>query len=674
MFPNQLRSANIIAIDIETRDDSIGADLGPGELRGGYICGVSLATDDGFSEYYPIAHEEGNNLDKEQVFKFLNQVLGHKDQCKLGTRITYDVGYLNQAGVKVEGRLLDVSVAEALIDENQRSYSLNSLAQKYLQKTKDEQDLYDYLATKFGKRTKDGTLCAAQNTRAKQAGNIWRAPGYLVKPYAISDVLLPLEIYKKQRAILQQENLVPLFELESDLLPMLIAMRTRGVRLDLVKLEEVKEIVAFKLKNTEDSFFKSIGKRINYNSSSQVADLFIELNINSCQDLIESIKTVEEALLVELQQGKLTAAQVNKALKDAHSHAGLTASGKIKTDAKTLNKLAKNHPFVAQLKLLRELQKLQGTYLNGYFTEHPISGRIHAQFHSFKSDEGGTVSGRFSSSDPNLQNIPKRHPEFGSLLRSLFLPEEQEDLYADDWSQIEFRMLVHYAQGRTADLAQKAYNENPDTDFHTYTQQLILEKTGKNLSRSHVKNINFGLVYGMGKKTLSENLGLPLNEIEELFTAYHAAMPFIKETSRRVQNRAATRGYIKTLLGRRRRFPLFENAEFGSRSERLPYDEAIKNFPAVKRADLNKTLNGLLQGSAADVNKICMLKIWQSGICDVLGAPLWTIHDELGWSVAHTQEAEEAHNEAVHIMKTCVDLKVPLDVSSKKGANWGELE
>lgn len=633
MFPS-LKSAKIIAVDIETRDDAVSAGLGPGELRNGYICGVSLATDDGFAEYYPIAHDEGDNLDSEKVFHYLKDELGRDKQCKLGTKITYDVSYLNQAGVEVAGRLLDVSVAEALIDENQRSYSLNSLAQKYLQKTKDEQDLYDYLATKYGKRTKDGALCAAQNTRNKQAGNIWRAPGYLVKPYAISDVLLPLEIYKKQRIIMQQEGLVPLFELESDLLPMLMAMRKRGVRLDLEKLETVKDTIEAKLKDTEQKFFTSIGKEVNYNSPKQLADLFAEMNINS----------------------------------------GKTASGQLKTDAKTLAKLAKEHECAAHIKLLRELQKIKGTYLEGYFTEHPINGRIHAQFHSFKSDEGGTVSGRFSSSDPNLQNIPKRHPEFGSLLRSLFLPEEGEDLYADDWSQIEFRMLVHYAQGKTAEAAQKAYKENPDTDFHTYTQDLIKEKTGKELSRSHVKNINFGLVYGMGKNTLAANLGLSLNEVETLFTAYHSAMPFIKETARRVQNRAATRGYIKTLLGRRRRFPLFENAEFGSRSERLPYDEAIKKFPAVKRADLNKTLNGLLQGSAADANKICMLKIWQSGICCYLGAPLWTIHDELGWSVPRNPLAQQAHEEAVHIMKTCVDLKVPLDVSSKKGNNWGELE
>lgn len=611
-----LENAKIIALDIETYDPAIKKGLGSGELRGGYIAGIALATDDGYSQYYPIAHECSDNVQMDLVLDYLRKELGRASQIKIGANIRYDLTYLKKYGVDVFGRCFDVMTAEALLDENAKSFSLNTLAKKYLNKSKDDELLYQYLANQFG----------GNPLRKEQAHLIHRAPAFIVEDYAKSDALLPIEIYLKQRLLLQQQELIDVFNLETDLTPILIAMKLRGVRIDSVAVAKYRVSIAAAMGLLDQSIKADIGD-ININSAKQLSEYFSSQGIDGVK----------------------------------------TKTGLLKTDKTALNAFV--HPAAKDILRLKELRKLDQTYLKGYFGEHLINGRLHAQYDSVCNGHGGTVTGRFSSSKPNLQNIPK-----DADIRQFFLPEEGERWYSDDWSQIEYRLLVHYARGEGAGSARKAYNSDANTDYHEYTHRLIEKETGLNLDRKKVKGINFGLIYGMGKDKLAAMLELPLEKAIEVRDKYHAALPYVKHTMQLASRQARINGFIKTILGRRRHFDLYVPSEFSPGAKPLPYESAVDEYDIVTRADTHKALNAVLQGSCADIMKAAMVKMWESGICDVLGAPLSTIHDELNWSVPQTAAGLEAHKEAVHIMNNTIKLHVPLLTTSENGKTWGDCE
>lgn len=608
-----LESARIICVDIETYDPAIEAKKSAGELRGGFIAGIALATDTGHSCYYPIAHEEGANLDREKVLRYLRTELGRESQPKLGTNLPYDLGYLKRAGVPVKGKLLDIVVAESLLDENRVSYSLSSLAQKYLNSDKDDTLLYQYLAQTFGGKPE----------RKQQAKRIWQAPGDIVEDYALSDVRLPIEIYKKQRLLLQQQGLVDLFNVESDIIPILLAMKHRGVRIDSRGVDQYREKVNESIDHLHSDLVSLAGD-INFSSTKQLSEFFTS----------EGIKGTT------------------------------TKTGLLQTDKSALASF--NHPVATKLLVLKELQTQERTFLKGYLKDHLLNGRLHAQFDSVRNGHGGTVTGRFSSSKPNLQNIPK-----ASAIRSFFLPEEGEQWYSSDWSQIEYRLLVHFAMGEGASEARNAYLKDSGTDYHAYTHNLIAASTGLDLPRKKVKGINFGLIYGMGKDKLASMLELPVSRAIEVRDKYHDALPYVRRTMHVSSQQARMEGYVKTILGRRRRFDLWVPAEFTPHAKALPYQQALEQYGTIARADTHKALNARLQGSCADIMKKAMVNIWNSGVCDVLGAPISTIHDELNFSVPRTKEAVEAHAEVVNIMNNSVKLKVPLLTTTEIGDSWG---
>jgi DNA polymerase I-like protein with 3'-5' exonuclease and polymerase domains len=332
-----------------------------------------------------------------------------------------------------------------------------------------------------------------------------------------------------------------------------------------------------------------------------------------------------------------------------------------------------------------------GKFVSGSVLDHSIDGRLHCSFNQLRSDNYGTVTGRFSSSNPNLQNIPRRDEEIGPLIRGLFLPDPGEVWYSDDWSQIEYRLLVHYAvqdpktkQGALRAAAQ--YRDNPKMSFHKWVQEL----TGVDYDAA--KSINFGLAYGMGKATMAANMGVTEEEAAPIFNVYHAEVPFVRKLGWNVAGAAERRGYIKTFLGRRRRFELWEPSDFEKSRATNPvgFEEAREQWThsnfhdkdeeffstkkglGIKRAWCYKALNALLQGSAADIMKVAMVEIWESGVCDVLGAPLLTVHDELNWSVPDTKEGLQAHAEAVKIMNDPRGLNVPMMTDTGSGANWAE--
>ena len=619
-FP-RLDAAKELVIDIETYDPSL-RERGPGVRRDGYIVGIAVATGDD-SWYFPMQHGQqydpnGLNLDREVVLRWAKRELVREGIPKIGTNLMYDLDYLWEADIKVPGPYYDIQVAEPLIDENKFSYSLDSLASKYLGEGKRSEALYEWLSLAYG----------GQPTAKDQGGNIYRAPPQMVGHYALGDVEQPREILRKQRLIMERddEDLTGIFDLETKLIPMLLAMRRRGVAVDVEK---------------------AIG--LDARLMEKAAEYRLELDKEG----------------IDPWSGETIASWCDEK--------GITYKKTPIGNPSFRANWLENHPneLIQLIHQVRRLEKHAGTFIQGTILNNQINSRIHCQFHQLRGDEYGTVSGRLSSSHPNLQNIPTRDQELGPLIRSLFLPEEDEIWYSDDWSQIEFRLLVNYGRGKSAARTRQKFIEDPTTDFHHY----VAELTG--IDRKPAKNINFGLVYGMGEPTMAANLGRELEEVKPMFNTYHAELPFIRELYNECDRKAKRRGWIRTILGRKRRWERWQSTDrkVAKAEGAFTEAEAIEKYgKKIILAYTHKALNSLMQGGAADIMKKAMVDIWETGICDVLSAPLLTVHDELAWSVPQTQEAAEAHNEATRIMETCVPLRLPLRADSGSGKSWGEAK
>lgn len=616
-FPD-LSSAKLVSIDVETHDEDLRV-KGPGTFRGSYIVGLAVGTDDGYRGYFPIRHLLGGNLDPGAVLRWANDQLSNKSQPKVGANLIYDVEFLRHEGVNVQGPLFDVQVAEPLLDENLMSYSLDSLAKRYLEgEGKVADSLYRWLAQAYGGKA----------TAAGQGGNIYRAPVALVGPYAEADVDLPLRIFMKQKELLEAQNLWDLFMMESDLIPMLLEMRRQGVRVDVSKTEQYRDETLGKIKQINKEIFSMTGVPVAVWEAESVAKAFKRMGFD-CPTLANGKPTI------------------------------------------TVDWLERHEsPLAMMIRESRKLDKFVTTFLEGCILNFEINGRIHTQFNQLKSDDSGTISGRFSSCNPNLQFIPGRDKVLTPMIRGLFLPEDDEDWEKADYSQVEFRIIVHYGRGESADLARSAYKIDPETDYHSFVARMC------NIERKPAKTINFGLAYNMGIDTLAEKLGVSIDRAKELFTKYHGHLPFVRDLQNDVTNIAKTRGYIRTILMRRARFDSWEPADWELSRTVKPTtrEKALANWGRIRRARTHTAFNRLIQGSAADVMKMAMVKIWKSGICDYIRAPRLTVHDELDWSVGKSYKQREAFRESVNIMENAVKMTVPLMVETESGPDWGHVK
>ena len=622
-FPD-LSAASRIAIDTETRDPELKTH-GPGWGRGsGEVVGVSLAVDESYSWYFPIAHENGENLSADKVLEYLRDTLGGK-QPKVGANILYDIGWLAEHDVHVNGLLLDVQYAEALLDDWALSYSLEALGQKYFGEGKESNQLYDWLARSFG----------GAPTSDAQGSNIWRAPPVLVGPYAEVDAELPLRIIDKQWPLLEEQGLTDLFLLESRLIPLLCAMRKQGVRVDVEGAQRVME----KLQDKEDfrlgRLHRLTGRDVQIYAAEDIAVAFDNAGIEY----------------------------------------PFTKTGK---PSFTQSWLQNHNSEIAQeIVAARKLDKARSTFVEGFILNKHVNERIHCQFHPLRGDDGGAVSGRFSSSAPNLQQIPSRDPELGPLIRSLFIPEVGHVGWDKiDYSQIEYRYLAHFAVGRGADKVRELYRTDPRTDYHAATAHLVKDQTRIELPRSHTKNVNFGLCYGMGENKLCAMLGISRSEGTRLFKAYHAGVPFTKATYNTCEEQAQYEGYITTILGRRSRFTRWEKKGHGKNNKPMTRDEAMERFAPgqLQRVGTHKALNRRLQGSAADLMKKAMVDAYEAGIFDATGIPLLTVHDELDFSNPGTPEYAEGRKELIHCMETAIPCKVPIIADCDSGPDWGHVK
>lgn len=628
-----------IAIDCETKDPLL-TKLGPGVRRGGYIAGFSVGIEGGPRFYLPIRHEGGGNLDEQQTLSWARDNFKNFKGEVVGASLLYDLDYFAEENIwfKSAKRFLDVQVAEPLLDENRFSYSLDALAKIHIDENKQETVL--------------AQACQDFGIKKKEIkGALWELPARYVGAYAEADVDLPLRIIKKQIPKLKQQNLMELFEIESKLIPILLEMRRRGVRIDMKQVERTRDYLIDQIKKYQGE-------------ASRLA---------SCQILVSKKKTfvpyIEKLGIPFERTPKNKEPKINK---------------------DWMEKYKDTHPFIECLFQAKKYQHTLNTFIDGYIGQHCIKGRIHCEFNQLKRDQDEDATGkskgkkkgtiaRFSSSNPNLQNIPARDPELGPMIRKFFVADEGEVYVKHDWSQIEYRFLAHYAEGLGAGEARQRYIDDPKTDFHEMCRQLAgaVVPTILTMGRKQIKNGNFGVVYGSGKVTMAATLGMTIDEANSFLESYHAALPFVRATANNASKVAEKRGYIRTILNRRGRFDLWEEMGYGL-STAYPKARAIEEYGErhIQRAGCYKALSRLLQGSAADLMKKAMVVIYEAGLnaVGVLGPNLLTCHDELGNSRPKTKIAREAIKEVKRLMETCMTLRVPIIAEMESGKSWGDCK
>ena len=636
-FPD-LKDHKYIAIDLETRDPGLKS-RGSGALIGeGEIVGIAVAVE-GWSGYYSFGHLKQNHFDELSVMSWI------KDVCALpATKIfhnaMYDVCWLKAYGVNINGHIVDTMVMAALVDENKFSYSLNSVSYEWLGEVKDETALKE----------------AASKAGVDPKAEMWKLPDMFVGAYAEKDAELTLKLFKKLSVEIKNQDLTNVFNLETQLFPALIDMKIKGVRVDVQKAHTLKQQLA----SQEESLLLEVKKETG-----------IEPQIWAAR----SIATVFDKL-----------------------HLPYERTAKSKAPSFTKNFLQEHsHPIVNKIAKAREINKAHTTFIDTII-KYQYKGRIHADINPIRGEGGGTVTGRFSYSNPNLQQIPARNKQLGPMIRSLFIPEEKHTWGCFDYSQQEPRLVVHYAASsqklRQEEEVKRIVDEfnNNEVDFHQTVADMA------DISRTQAKTINLGLFYGMGKAKLQAELGLSTkDEAEKLFNKYHNRVPFVKDLMNNTSKSGSASGYIRTLLGRKCRFDKWELNEYNpgvfsppmteaeakeasvlkqstQEKEKQKYklelgeiteDQILKNIkPNIRRAFTYKALNKLIQGSAADMTKQAMLDLYKEGVI-----PHIQIHDELDISVESPQQAKKI----IEIMENAVKLKIPNKVDYESGDNWGEI-
>jgi DNA polymerase I-like protein with 3'-5' exonuclease and polymerase domains len=612
-FPD-LKDHKYIAIDLETRDPGLKS-RGSGALIGdGDIVGIAVAVE-GWSGYYSFGHKEGNFFDEAVVMRWIKEVCALPN-VKLFHNAMYDVCWLRAYGVKINGHIVDTMVMASLVDENRLWYSLNSLSIDYLGQVKDETAL----------------RAAADKAGIDAKSEMWKLPAMYVGSYAEKDAELTLALFKKLSVEIKTQDLTKVFDLETQLFPCLIDMKFKGVRVDVEAAHKLKQQLA----SQEESLLLEVKKETGLEPQIWAA---------------RSIAKVFDKLKLDYE-----------------------VTEKTKAPSFTKNFLQEHkHPIVNKIAKAREINKAHTTFIDTII-KYQYKGRIHADINPIRGDSGGTVTGRFSYSNPNLQQIPARNKQLGPMIRSLFIPENNHKWGCFDYSQQEPRLVVHYAATKfkgdeeVTEIVERF--ENNEVDFHQTVADMA------NISRTQAKTINLGLFYGMGKAKLQAELGLSTkDEATKLFNKYHDSVPFVKDLMDAISRDGSAFGYIKTFGGRKCRFNKWEIAEWNNGKFTAPmskadaeaayyekYPKAAK--PNIRRAFTYKALNKLIQGSAADMTKQAMLNLYREGI-----VPHIQIHDELDISV----ESDEQAKKIIEIMEEAVKLKIPNKVDYESGNNWGEI-
>jgi DNA polymerase I-like protein with 3'-5' exonuclease and polymerase domains len=660
-----LTGVDIVAVDLETWDPELKT-KGSGAVRGiGKVCGIGVCTGEQ-TFYFPIRHKNSDKLAPKETWDKLNKVLFQNPNIKkVFHNAMYDVCWIRaETGLMPKGKLLDTMIAASVIDENRMRYTLDSISKDYLTESKYKYDLQTRSLKEHG--IKD------------PMNNMHKLPYSLVKDYAEQDVRLTLKLWKvfepKLKETLfvnpegEKKNLEKIFKLETDLFPCLVDMKFKGVRVDVEKAKQFGN----ELETERDQLIKDIhtgtGIKVEIWASASIKKLLD-------QQQIKDYKKTPKSGMPQLPKQYL--------------------------------KTHKN-VYLRMIARARECDKAKNAFVEGLLS-FVHKGRIHADINQIRSDQGGTVTGRFSMSNPNLQQVPAKGP-IGKRIREIFIPEDNCSWGSFDYSQQEPRIVVHYAlrwELPGTDTLANAYQEDPKTDFHGIVANMA------KIPRSQAKTINLGLFYGMGKMKLQKELDLTPQQARDLFYAYHSKVPFIKELSSGLIEFAQEHELIYTLGDRFCRFNRWEpyekqwNADIGRfevevkveekkyneekeewqtitsykyepvpiltkeeaklrYKEKYPEDVEYNNFNGHYRlAFTYRALNRLVQGSAADMTKQAMVNLYKEGI-----VPHIQIHDELCVSIPNQETAFKVKK----IMEKAIRLKIPNKVEYASGDNWGDIK
>jgi DNA polymerase I-like protein with 3'-5' exonuclease and polymerase domains len=645
-----LKGIDTVAIDIETYDPNLKT-KGSGAIRkDGFVCGIAVATENE-TAYFPLRHSDTDiAYDRiNKIWQVLNdKIFQNKNITKVFHNAMYDVCWIRAVtGKMIKGRIVDTMIAASVIDENRFRYSLDALSKDYLNEEKYKYDLQQKTLEWSGGMVKD------------PMSNMHKLPSSIVKEYAKQDVNLTYKLWKlfdkKIDEVLytkddgEQKTCRQIFELETKLFICLVDMKFKGVRIDRSKAI----LFGRHLKKRRDQIIKAIE-----NKTSIKIDIWAAASIKKLLDYldIKDYKVTPKSKMPQLPKDYLR----------THSN-------------KCLRMIAK----------AREYDKAVNTFIDGLL-EYVHEDRIHADINQIRSDSGGTVTGRFSMSNPNLQQIPARG-YIGKKMRELFIPEEGQQWASFDYSQQEPRIVVHYAlklELPGTDKLEEEFNKE-NADFH----QIVADMA--NISRTQAKTINLGLFYGMGKLKLQRELGLDSNRAKELFNEYHNKVPFVRRLSQELIKFAKENKLLFTLYDRFCRFNKWEttNKEWNPETNRFTEvplyteHEAKEAYKAEmlekykeNKIDPNymdyferyytpaftyKALNRLIQGSAADMTKKAMVDLYEKGII-----PHIQIHDELCISV----DSQYMINVIQNVMETTIPLEISNKVNCKKGENWGTIK
>ena len=553
--------------------------------------GISVALNSESGYYLPIDHEEGENIAKSRVLEELGPVLEDESIGKLGQNLKYDALVLKGEGVELLGVGFDAMIASYLLKPAKRQHNLKEIVSTYLGQEMDE----------FGDLFADD----------EEEKDFRKLPLQEAAPYAVADSTIIWDLKEILEKKLEDRNQLDLLhELELPLIRVLRDMEYAGVKLDREKLAAGENNLRDRLDSLQGEINDLAGEEINPNSPKQVREiLFEKLDL----PVIERTKTGPS------------------------------------TNARVLEELSEEHPLPEKIIEYRELSKTLNTYVEALpETINPETGRVHTSF-----NQTATATGRLSSSEPNLQNIPKGS-QLGSELRKAFVAPEGKLLVGADYSQVELRMLAHLSEDEELIDTFKS-----GKDLHTKTAAEIFDVTPLEVDkemRDRAKRVNFGIVYGITKYGLSKDLGISNDEAEEYIDRFFELYPGAKRFIDRLIHLAEENHYAATIFNRRRYLPNINSDNWQRRS----YDR-------------RNAINTPIQGSAADLMKIAMINAHEAVEEDYLpGELLLQIHDELIMEVEET-EAEEAGEKLKEIMEDSLQMKVPLKVDVEIGDNWGDL-
>jgi DNA polymerase I-like protein with 3'-5' exonuclease and polymerase domains len=629
MLPD-LRHAGIIALDTETHDKRLAAGMGSGwPFKAGHLCGISVAyraDAEIRAHYFSLRHPDSDNFDPAQLFNWLRDLIAR-------TRILtqnglYDWGWLRaEAGIAMPPaeRLEELGALSTLVNENLKRYSLDALCK------------WRGVAGKNEASLAEGAAAIGLSKRDKPRANIWRMPARFVAPYAEQDVASTLALFESLNPILDQEGTRDAYRLEIDLLPMVLEMRRRGVRIDISAAEQARDYLLAR----RDAAFVELSEKLG-----------------------------TPVGMAEIGRNKWLAATFN-----AHGiKYPRTEKGNPSFTAGNSGWMPRHAHWLPPLIVKADrLNNAAVNFLQHYILDHVVKGRIHAEIHPHRSDEGGTRSLRFSYSDPPLQLMPAHDEELTALIRGVFLPEEGEVWAKPDISQQEFRLIVHYAAHHKLRGAQQAvarYRADPDTDFHAF----VAELTG--IARTPAKAANFAKSYGAGVRKFAVMINQREGDARAIYEKYDRALPFVHLLSKLCQRMAQRQGYLELYDGARRHWTDWVAcADWTKGAGPCSRDEAERriNDPAhpwyrrgpLRRADTHKAMNALIQGSAARHTKLWMRAVWREGII-----PLLQMHDCLDCSVSSRAQAELV----ARLGCEAVQLDVPMRVDLKYGRSWGDAK